>query len=57
MEDSRGALCRNGRLFGTLERSVVDGQGKIVNEEKVASEPEALVCFFKELGGGESDWA
>jgi transposase len=28
---------------------VVDG-GKIVKEAKVASEPEALVCFFKELG-------
>src|SRR5215469_9171589 len=29
---------------------VVDGQGKIVKEAKVASEPEALVYFFKELG-------
>jgi transposase len=29
---------------------VVDGQGKIVKEAKVASEPEALVCFFKGLG-------
>ena len=29
---------------------VVDGQGKIMKEAKVASEPEALVCFFKELG-------
>src|SRR5262249_23392425 len=29
---------------------VVDGRGKIVKEVKVASEPEALVCFFKELG-------
>jgi hypothetical protein len=28
---------------------VVDGRGKIVKEAKVASEPEALVCFFKEL--------
>ena len=26
---------------------VVDGRGKIVKEAKVASEPEALVCFFK----------
>jgi hypothetical protein len=24
----------------------VDGRGKIVKEAKVASEPEALVCFF-----------
>jgi transposase len=31
---------------------VVDGRGKIVKEAKVASEPEALVCFFKELGVG-----
>jgi hypothetical protein len=29
---------------------VVDGRGKIVKEAKVSSEPEALVCFFKELG-------
>ena len=29
---------------------VVDGRGKIVKEAKVASEPEAFVCFFKELG-------
>ena len=29
---------------------VVDGQGKIVKEAKVASEPEALVCFCKGLG-------
>jgi transposase len=50
MEDSRGILCRNRRLFGTLERLLVDGRGKIVKEAKVASEPEALVYFFKELG-------
>jgi len=29
---------------------VVDGRGKIVKEAKVASEPETLVYFFKELG-------
>src|SRR5438128_10396802 len=29
---------------------VVDGAGKIVKEAKVASEPEALVYLFKELG-------
>ena len=29
---------------------IVDAQGKIVKEAKVASEPEALVYFFKELG-------
>jgi transposase len=29
---------------------VVDGRGKIVREAKVASDPKALVCFFKELG-------
>ena len=57
MEDSRGILCRNRRLFGTLERLLVDGRGKIVKEAKVASEPEALVYFFKELGFPvNSDW-
>jgi transposase len=29
---------------------VVDAQGKIVREKKVASEPEALVAFFASLG-------
>jgi transposase len=30
---------------------VVDAQGKIVREVKVASEPEVLVAFFASLGG------
>src|SRR5512132_270149 len=37
----------------SLEQSsvcVVDATGKIVRQAKVASEPEALVCFFRELG-------
>jgi transposase len=37
----------------SLERSsvcVVDGMGQIVRETKVASEPEALVGFFRQLG-------
>src|ERR671933_1986531 len=37
----------------SLERSsvcVVDAMGRIVREAKVASEPEALVKFFRELG-------
>src|SRR3954467_7061586 len=37
----------------SLERSsvcVVDGAGRIIREAKVASEPEALVCFFAALG-------
>ena len=37
----------------SLERSsvcVVDAQGKIVKEAKVASEPEAVVAFFETLG-------
>jgi hypothetical protein len=50
MEDSRGTLCRNRCLFGTLERLRYGWGGKIVKEAKVASEPEALVYFFKELG-------
>ena len=37
----------------SLEQSsvcVVDGAGRIVRETKVASEPEALVRFFRGLG-------
>jgi transposase len=37
----------------SLERSsvcVVDATGRIVRETKVASEPEALVCLFGQLG-------
>ena len=29
---------------------IVDAQGKIVKEAKVASEPEALIAFFGQLG-------
>ena len=37
----------------SLERSsvcVVDATGRIIREAKVASEPEALVRFFRQLG-------
>ena len=37
------------RVVGTEQR-VVDAAGKIVREAKVASEPEGLVRFFRELG-------
>src|SRR5262245_34827426 len=50
MEDSRGALCRNRLSLELSSVCVVDGRGKIVKEAKVASEPEVLGCFFKELG-------
>src|SRR5262245_18819411 len=47
MEDSRGALCRNRRLFGTLERLRC---GWARQDREGGDEPEAHVCFFKELG-------
>src|SRR3954453_15459742 len=63
--DSHGPLCRDRRLLGTEQRvrgrrhrpdRPRDGggggaaTGGIVGETKVASEPEALVRFFRELG-------
>ena len=42
----------------SLEQSsvcVLDGEGKIIREAKVASEPEALVRFFTESGVGDPD--
>src|ERR1700730_8336248 len=58
--ESAPSICRRGRAMEhyagidvSLEFSsvcVVDAQGKIVREVKVASEPEALVAFFASLG-------
>ena len=31
---------------------VVDGAGKIMREQKIASEPEALIAWFRGLGFG-----
>lgn len=36
---------------------VVDTTGKVIREEKVASEPEALVGNFDDLDAGVSRWA
>ena len=33
---------------------VLDATGKVIREAKVASEPEALIAWFKELGLGMS---
>jgi hypothetical protein len=46
-EDSHGALFRNRRVIGTLERARC---GRTVKEAKVANEPEAVVAFFEALG-------
>src|ERR1700726_2202080 len=58
--ESAPSICRRRRAMEhyagidvSLEFSsvcVVDAQGKIVREVKVASEPEALVAFFASLG-------
>jgi hypothetical protein len=48
-EDSHGALCGHRRVFGTVERVVVDGQGKIVKEAKVATEPELWLPCSRRL--------
>src|SRR4051794_11511338 len=53
-EHHRGTIMEHyAGIDVSLERSsvcVVDATGKIVREAKVASEPEALVRFFRELG-------
>src|SRR5207248_9807947 len=49
----RTAVEHHAGIDVSLESSsvcVVDGRGKIVREPKVASEPDALVSFFKGLG-------
>ena len=46
MEDSRGALCRIGRLLELSSVCIVDERGTIVSEAKVASEPEALIRYL-----------
>jgi hypothetical protein len=49
----RTAIDHYGGIDVSLELSsvhVVDVQGKLAKEAKVASEPEALVVFFKALG-------
>src|SRR5437763_1281951 len=49
----RTAVEHHAGIDVSLELSsvcVVDGRGKIVREAKVASEPDALVSFFKGLG-------
>src|SRR5262249_16822023 len=48
MEDSRGTLCRNRRLFGTLERLRCGWAGQ--DREGGEGCERALVYFFKELG-------
>lgn len=49
MGDSRGALCRIGRALELTSVCIVDVQGGIVCEAKVASEPEALIGFLQTL--------
>src|SRR5437764_9863979 len=52
-EDSHGAFRRDRRVVGTQQCvRGGDGVGKIVREAKVASEPEALVRFFRGLETG-----
>jgi transposase len=48
-EDSYGTTCGNRRVFKLSSVCIVDTSGKIVRETKVASEPEALIAFFKGL--------
>src|SRR5215218_1467343 len=53
-KDHRGTAVEHyAGIDVSLERSsvcVVDGTGRIVREARVASEPEALVDFFRRLG-------
>jgi transposase len=49
MEDSRGTLVGIDVSLELSSVCVVDGWGKIVKEAKVASEPEALVYFSRNL--------
>src|SRR5262245_54876207 len=58
MEDSRGALCRNRRFFGTLER-LRCGWARQDREGGEGRERAGSSCLFLQgtWRSGESDWA
>src|SRR5262249_28344027 len=58
MEDSRGALCRNRRLFGTLEH-LRCGWARQDREGGKGRERAGSSCLFLQgtWRSGESDWA
>src|SRR5215813_14252699 len=58
MEDSRGALCRNRRLIGTLER-LRCGWARQDREGGEGRERAGSSCLFLQgtWRSGESDWA
>ena len=50
--DDHVPLCRNRRVFGKLDYLRGRRHGKILRETKVASEPEALIGWFRSSGLG-----
>jgi len=50
LRDSHGALCGIDVSLELSSVCVVDATGRIVPEAKVASEPEALIGWFRDLG-------
>ena len=50
MEDSRGTLCRNRRVFGMVERLRCGRAGSDCEGGEISSEPATLVAFFETLG-------
>ena len=50
LRDDHGALCGIDVSLALSRLCIVDATGRIIREAKVASEPDALITWFRKLG-------